>query len=163
EVQVLEPVSELVLNAAELVILSAALEGDDGSLLSGTVTLDPDEERATIALEGTAEPGGYTLRLTFTGILNDKLHGFYRSTFRDEDGVERVIATTQFEATDARRAFPCWDEPDFKASFKVTLIVDDGLTAISNAAVLEDTELGNDKRQVDFAETMVMSTYLVAF
>ena len=63
--------------------------------------------------------------LRFRGILNDKLRGFYRSTFTDDDGVERVIATTQFEATDARRAFPCWDEPDFKARFAITLVVDE--------------------------------------
>ena len=108
-------------------------------------------------------PGCWQLHLTFTGILNDKLHGFYRSTFKDEDGNERVIATTQFEATDARRAFPCWDEPDFKASFAVTLIVDDALTAVSNGAVVDEQDLGNGKRQVTFAETMPMSTYLVAF
>ena len=78
--------------------------------------------------------GPATLHLAFTGILNDKLHGFYRSTFTDDDGVEHVIATTQFEATDARRAFPCWDEPDLKAVFEVTLVVDDGLAAYSNGA-----------------------------
>ena len=67
------------------------------------------------------------MSLRFRGLLNDKLRGFYRSTFTDDDGVERVIATTQFEATDARRAFPCWDEPDFKAGFAITLHLDDDL------------------------------------
>ncbi|MDQ1396398.1 MAG: tricorn protease interacting factor [Acidimicrobiaceae bacterium] len=163
EIEVFEPVQQLVLNAIELDLLSAELIHADGRTLAGAVTLDEAEERATIALDGTAEPGQWTLHMAFTGILNDKLHGFYRSTFRNDDGAECVIATTQFEATDARRAFPCWDEPDFKASFKVTLIVDDGLTAVSNASVVEETDLGNGKRQVEFAETMQMSTYLVAF
>src|SRR3954467_15234472 len=163
EVDVHEPVEELVLNAIELDILDAELIADDGTILAGTVTLDEDEERATIVLNGTAAPGRHTLHLTFTGILNDKLHGFYRSTFKDEAGTEHVIATTQFEATDARRAFPCWDEPDFKATFQVTLIVDEDLTAVSNAALVEETDLGNGKRQVEFAESMPMSTYLVAF
>src|SRR5262249_16137026 len=149
-----ETVSELVLNAAELEIFSAELSSSEGERRAGTVTLDPEEERATISLEAPAGPGRWQLHLTFAGILNDKLHGFYRSTFRDADGAEQVIATTQFEATDARRAFPCWDEPDFKAVFDVTLIVDDGLTAISNAAVSEEIDLGNGKRQVTFAETM---------
>ena len=63
------------------------------------------------------------MSLRFRGLLNDKLRGFYRSTFTDDDGVERVIATTQFEATDARRAFPCWDEPDLKARFAITLVL----------------------------------------
>ena len=75
---------------------------------------------------------------TFTGILNDKLRGFYRSTFTDHHGKQRTIATTQFEATDARRAFPCWDEPDFKAVFRVTLIVVDAdLLAVSNAGEID--------------------------
>ncbi len=68
------------------------------------------------------------LAIAFTGILNDKLRGFYRSTYTAHDGgeVERVIATTQMQATDCRRAFPCWDEPDFKAVFGITLVVDPG-------------------------------------
>jgi puromycin-sensitive aminopeptidase len=163
QVQVLEAVDTIVLNAIELTIHSAELIGIDGTILEGTVTLDETEERAAIALERTATPGEWTLHLTFTGILNDKLHGFYRSTLKDDDGSERTIATTQFEATDARRAFPCWDEPDFKATFKVTLIVDADQTAVSNGGVVEETDLGNGKRQVEFAETMPMSTYLVAF
>ena len=57
-------------------------------------------------------------------MLNDKLRGFYRSTYRDDDGAEHVIATTQMQSTDCRRVFPCWDEPDFKAVFAVTLVVD---------------------------------------
>ena len=65
-------------------------------------------------------------------MLNDQLHGFYRSTFTDVDGVEQTVATTQFEATDARRAFPCWDEPDFKASFQVTMVIPDDLFVVSN-------------------------------
>jgi puromycin-sensitive aminopeptidase len=162
-IQVNEPITEIVLNAVELDIHSAELVGGTGQPLNGQVTLDDSEERAIIGLDGTAAPGPWLLHLTFTGILNDKLHGFYRSTFKDEDGNERVIATTQFEATDARRAFPCWDEPDFKASFAVTLIVDNALTAVSNGAVVEEQDLGNGKRQVTFAETMPMSTYLVAF
>src|SRR4051812_2906167 len=148
EVDVHEAVTELVLNAIELDILDAELIAEDGTILAGTVTLDEDEERATIALSGPAQPGRHSLHVTFTGILNDKLHGFYRSTFRDEAGTEQVIATTQFEATDARRAFPCWDEPDFKATFQVTLIVDEDLTAVSNAALVEDPALGNGKRRV---------------
>ena len=83
--------------------------------------------------------GPATLHLAFTGILNDKLHGFYRRTFTDDAGGEHVIATTQFEATDARRAFPCLDEPDRKAVFAVTLVVADGLAAFSNGPVVEET------------------------
>ncbi|HZN13428.1 MAG TPA: M1 family metallopeptidase [Acidimicrobiales bacterium] len=158
-----EAVDEIVLNAAELEILTAELVSDDGTMLEGTATHDEELQQARVALSGTASPGHWNLNLTFTGILNDKLRGFYRSTYTDDDGTEHVIATTQFESTDARRAFPCWDEPDFKAVFAVRLIVDTDLTAISNGATVEDVDLGNGKRQVTFAETIRMSTYLVAF
>jgi puromycin-sensitive aminopeptidase len=162
-VRVNEAVTELVLNAIELDIQSAELADDTGTRVGGTVTLDETEQRATITLGQTVTPGTWNLHLTFTGILNDKLHGFYRSTFKDDDGSERTIATTQFEATDARRAFPCWDEPDFKATFAVTLIVDEAFTAISNGAPTSEHSLGNGKKQISFAETIPMSTYLVAF
>jgi puromycin-sensitive aminopeptidase len=158
-----EPVTEIVLNAAELEILTAELVADDGTILAGATAYDEELQQATISLDGSAAPGHWTLNLTFAGILNDKLRGFYRSTFTDDDGAEHVIATTQFESTDARRAFPCWDEPDFKAVFAVRLIVDNGLTAISNGAEVGDVDLGNGKRQVTFADTIRMSTYLVAF
>ena len=161
-VRVVEPVSEVVLNAAELRIAGARLERD-GRSLAGTVTLDDEAERATISLDGEAEPGDWTLHLEFTGILNDKLAGFYRSTWTDAEGTKRPLAASQFEATDARRAFPCWDEPDRKAVFAVTLVVDEGLTAVSNSPVLHEEAVEGGRRRVVFADTMPMSTYLVAF
>ena len=161
--QIHEPVTELVLNAIELDIHSAELTDDDGNQIEGTVSLDSDEQQATIALASPAAPGRWTLGLTFSGTINDKLRGFYRSTYKDDDGNERTIATTQFEATDARRAFPCWDEPDLKAVFAITLIVDEDLLALSNMSEIESTPLGNGKKQVRFADTMRMSTYIVAF
>jgi puromycin-sensitive aminopeptidase len=162
-VTVHEATDTISLNAAELQIVSANLIGDDGTTIEGHIPVDEDSEVLTLALSQPADAGAWMLHIAFSGELNDKLRGFYRSTFTDDDGVERVIATTQFEATDARRAFPCWDEPDFKAVFAVTLIVDDHLAAFSNAAVAEEAVLDNGKRQVEFADTMKMSTYLVAF
>jgi puromycin-sensitive aminopeptidase len=162
-VRVHEPVREILLNALELEIREAYLTNAAGARLDGSVTLEEADERARVALSGTAELGEWSLHLRFSGILNDKLHGFYRSVYRDADGAEQVIATTQFEATDARRAFPCWDEPDFKAVFAVTLVVDEGLTAISNTAATGETRLDGGKKAVTFADSMKMSTYLVAF
>ena len=98
------------------------------------IELDVETERLTLRLGSPLDPGACVLHTEFTGLLNDKLHGFYRSTFTDDQGTEQVIATTQFEATDARRAFPCWDEPEHKAVFAITLVVDPGLAAVSNAA-----------------------------
>jgi puromycin-sensitive aminopeptidase len=161
-VTVVEPTDVVVLNAIELEIGEAWVE-QGGERQGASVTLDPDTERATLTLPSALAAGEATVSLRFTGILNDKLRGFYRSTFKDDDGGEHVIATTQFEATDARRAFPCWDEPDCKAVFAVTLQVPEGLTAVSNAAVVAEEPQGDGTRLVRFADTMAMSTYLVAF
>ncbi|MCZ6461098.1 MAG: M1 family aminopeptidase, partial [Actinobacteria bacterium] len=114
-------------------------------------------------LADQAEPGAWRLEISFEGVLNDDLRGFYRSVYTDGDGNEKTIATTQFEATDARRAFPCWDEPDFKATYGVTLVVDESLTAISNAPEVARESAGSGKVAITFKDTMKMSTYLVAF
>jgi puromycin-sensitive aminopeptidase len=162
-VEVAEPVDEVVVNAVELEIDEAWLEGTGGTRLDATVTLDKDDERAHLALSGTAQPGRWTLHARFRGVLTDRLKGFYRSRFTDESGAERVIAATQFEATDARAAFPCWDEPDLKAVFSVTLVVPGDLFAVSNTRVVSEEATGDGRRRVRFADSMVMSTYLVAF
>src|SRR5205823_13707286 len=98
----------------------------------------------------------------FHGTLTDRLVGFYRSTFTDDDGEEHALAVTQFEATHAREAFPCFDEPELKAVFSMTLIVPEELTALSNAGELSNESLGDGRRRVVFADTMKMSTYIVA-
>ncbi len=106
--------------------------------------------------------GQWRLKLTFSGTLNDKLRGFYRSKYKNREGEWRWLAATQFEATDARRAFPCWDEPAFKAVFSSTLVVDPALQVVSNTAVAEE-RVENGKKVVRFADTIPMSTYLVAY
>jgi puromycin-sensitive aminopeptidase len=162
-VDVVEPTATVVLNAIELEIDEATVELPDGRRLDARTELDEKAERATLLLAEELPAGPATVHLRFRGILNDKLHGFYRSTFTDDQGTEHVLATTQMEATDARRAFPCWDEPDLKAVFAVTLVVDEGLLAVSNAAEVDRFAHDGGKVAVRFADTMVMSTYLVAF
>ncbi|WP_195210306.1 M1 family metallopeptidase [Actinomarinicola tropica] len=163
DVEVVEPVDEIVLNALDLEIDRATLVGPNGTRLAGSVTYDADTERALIDIEDAAAPGRWRLELSFRGELNDKLVGFYRSTYVDEDGATQTLAVSQMESTHARRAFPCFDEPDFKATFAVTLVVADGLTALSNAAEIADEPTDDGRRRVRFATTMKMSTYLVAF
>jgi puromycin-sensitive aminopeptidase len=162
-VSVGEPTAAVVLNSLEIEIDEASVELPDGRALPATVSYDVESERATLTLAEPLPVGEATVHLTFRGVLNDKLRGFYRSTFTDDAGVERVLATTQMEATDARRAFPCWDEPAAKATFGVTLVVPEGLLAISNAAELRREAAAPGKVAVTFADTMPMSTYLVAF
>jgi puromycin-sensitive aminopeptidase len=162
--QVHEPVRDIVLNAAELEFHSVSLKLQNGTVLQGRSEFDSENEQAKLSFPEAVGVGRCELRISFAGILNDKLHGFYRSTYKDANGQEKPLASTQFESTDARRAFPCWDEPAFKAVFQVSLIVDEKLTAISNARVLRETSLpGTGKREVVFADSMKMSTYLVAF
>ncbi|HEX8803412.1 MAG TPA: M1 family metallopeptidase, partial [Acidimicrobiales bacterium] len=162
-VRVAEPTADVVLNSVEIDIDEATVELPGGRRLPAAVTLDEGTERATLHVDEELPVGPAVVHLAFRGVLNDKLRGFYRSTFTDDEGVERVLATTQMEATDARRAFPCWDEPDAKAVFAVTLVVPDDQLAISNAAELARTPVDGGKVAVRFADTMRMSTYLVAF
>lgn len=161
---ILEPVKEIVLNAAELKIHTAVLTAQGGKTITGTTTLDEINERAILTFPETLRPGPGQLRLTFTGTLNDKLHGFYRSTYKDANGQDKVLASTQFESTDARRAFPCWDEPAHKAVFQTTLVIPQHLTAISNTSIVKETPIAStDQKEVVFADTIKMSTYLMAF
>lgn len=101
--------------------------------------------------------------MKFTGCLNDKMAGFYRSKYI-VNGEERWMATTQFESCDARRAFPCWDEPALKSRFKVTLIIPDHLQALSNMPIISKKPIENENKIIySFDETPIMSTYLLAF
>jgi aminopeptidase N len=162
EVDVESDTAELVCNAAELEVGDAWVDVA-GRRIEGAVELDEALEQARITLPESLPAGAITLHLSFSGVLNDRLRGFYRSTYEAEDGARRTIAVTQFEPTDARRAFPCWDEPEFKAVFGVTLDVADDLLAVSNGPELSRTDLGDDRVRICFADTMPMSTYLVAF
>ncbi len=163
EVQVHEAVDEIVLHAAELTVDSARLVPGGGVGQPLTARLEEETERLVLAPESSLAPGPAVISIVFAGVLNDKLHGFYRSAFTDDDGVTHTIATTQFEATDTRRAFPCFDEPDRKAVFSVTLDVPEGLAAYSNGPAVDVAALPDGGRRVRFGDTIPMSTYLVAF
>jgi len=162
DVDITEATSEIVLHSAELDITDATIETNAG-VHRPTADLDSDTERLTLLTTEKLSPGSAVVRLSFDGILNDLLHGFYRSTFADDEGVTHTIATTQFQSTDARRCFPCWDEPEWKATFTSTLTVDADHVAISNTAETNSVMLDDGRRRVEFAPTMKMSTYLVAF
>ena len=162
-VTVHEPVTEIVLNARDLEVLAATfVDGSGAGVEVAKLLIDEGADRLHVVLAEPVSPGNGMLTLTYRGELNDKLVGFYRSTFVDAEGRQRWIATTHLEATDARRVFPCWDEPDLKAVFGITLVVADGLTAVSNGPEIEREALADGRVRVRFADTMVMPTYLVA-
>jgi len=161
--EVIESVTEIVLNSHELEVDEARLTSDDVEVEVTKIRTDDDAERLTLDLGSEAEPGSWKLLLGFHGRLNPRLTGFYRSTYADDEGATRVVGTTHFEPTDARRAFPCWDEPDLKAVLGFTIVVDEGLTAVSNGPEIERATLDDGRVQIRFADTMKMSTYLAAW
>lgn len=103
-----------------------------------------------------------SLNMTFAGELNDKMKGFYRSKYFTQSGEERYAGVTQFEATDARRCFPCWDEPAIKSTFDVSLIVPQDRVALSNMPVTKEESVEGGLSRISFDRTPIMSTYLVA-
>ncbi|MGH9521138.1 MAG: M1 family metallopeptidase [Terriglobales bacterium] len=157
DVNVPKPTTDIVLNSADIDFGDVTITSG-GKSQKATVTTDSKAEMATLKVAQPIPAGPANLHIQYKGILNDKLKGFYLSKTK-----ERNYAVSQFEATDARRAFPSFDEPDLKATFDITLVVDQGDTAISNGQIVKDTpgpEAG--KHAISFSTTPKMSTYLVA-
>lgn len=160
-------------------LLSASGAAASGSLQATAATLDAKTERVRFDFSTDVVPGEYTLSIVYAGVLNDQLAGFYRSSYKGADGSSKYLACTQFEATDARRALPCVDEPAAKATFDVELFVDPALQAVSNMPVLSKTTTqasSLDSAAVNrglvypaglarhrYYTSPIMSTYLLAF
>ena len=156
-------VTDVVCNNDGLTITAASVvsAGAQTDLDPAAITIDAEAERMTVPV--TLPAGEHTLRFSFEGPFNDQLVGFYESTFTGADGEEQRLATTQFEATHARKSFPCWDEPAFKATFEIAITAPEGMVAVSNAAEVARDAADNGATTFRFAPTMVMSTYLVAY
>ncbi|KAM4623125.1 puromycin-sensitive aminopeptidase [Discoglossus pictus] len=166
DVEVTNPTNQIVMNCADIDIITAsyAPEGDEEIHATG-FNYQNEDEKVTLSFPSTLQKGTGMLKIDFVGELNDKMKGFYRSKYATASGEVRYAAVTQFEATDARRAFPCWDEPAIKATFDVILIVPKDRVALSNMNLIERKPYPDDESlvEVKFARTPVMSTYLVAF
>ncbi|XP_053201788.1 puromycin-sensitive aminopeptidase-like [Panonychus citri] len=165
DVSVKESTNSITLNVSEIEIQKATFKSGSQDSSMGQVTLDPVNEKALIKFGDNLKTGDGVLSLLFTGILNDKMKGFYRTKYTAPNGEERYAATTQFEAPDARRAFPCWDEPSFKAKFEVTIIAPKDRTVLSNTDPVSDIPHPENPnlRIVKFSPSPIMSTYLLAF
>ena len=158
-VRILKPTSQIVLNSTDIDFQHVTIAVGK-SLQPATVTLDKDKEQATLAVRELLPSGSATLQISYSGILNHDLRGFYVG----KQEHNQKYAATQLEATDARRAFPCFDEPAYKATFQVTIVADKGLTVISNTKALSDVPGPTAaKHTVRFERTAKMSSYLVAF
>jgi len=158
----------VVCHAAELTVTRVVAIDRAGRQEALSIVLDGGESAQTVTVtfaQPLSTETTTTLLYEFSGTLNDQMHGFYRSSYAGESGETRYMATTQFESTDARRAFPCFDEPALKATFSVTLRVSSDRTALSNMPLMEQRPVAGEGALTDclFETTPSMSTYLLAF
>src|SRR5580693_9256786 len=155
-IRVLKPTSEIKLNSADIEFHDVTVTAG-GSTQKAKVTAEKENEMIVLSVEKPLAAGPATIHIAYSGILNSEMRGFYLG--KDDQG--RKYAATQFEATDARRAYPSFDEPDYKATFDITAVADKDMVAISNSKETSDTASG-DKHTVRFATTPKMSSYLAA-
>ena len=191
KLNVRQPVRRLVLNALDLNITNASVDGH--AISQSAIKLDVKDETLTIALPNELLAGIHNLALSFTGRINERGQGLYYARYvdegleraeraqregeerrqkgeKDEDegeekpikGDEKIMLGTQFEPTDARRFFPCWDEPIFRARFQLTAVIPENFFAFSNMPVEKETKVEGGK-EVRFAVTPPMSSYLNVF
>ena len=156
-VSVLKPTSEITLNAVDIEFHEVTI-ASGGTTQKATVASDKEKEMVVLSVGKPLAVGPATIHITYTGVLNSEMRGLYLG--KDDQG--RKYAASQFEATDARRAFPSFDEPDYKATFDITAVADKGQVAISNYKVVSDTPGPGEKHTVKFATTAKMSSYLAA-
>ena len=160
ELDSLKPIDKIKLNYDQLVISKCLLKkGDIEDVCSFTEY--PQNQELMIDLPGRIE-GIFDLIIEYIGSFSKDLHGIYISKY-EYDGKEKYVISTQFEESNARRAFPCFDHPSKKATFDIEYIIDEELVAISNTAILEEMKLENNKKLVRFKQTPKMSTYLLYF
>jgi aminopeptidase N len=156
-IRVLKPTSEITLNAVDIDFHEVTIRSG-GNTQKAKVRAEKDKEIAVLTVEKPLAAGAATIHITYTGILNGEMRGLYLG--KDDQG--RKYAATQLEATDARRAFPSFDEPNYKGTFDITAVAGKGMVAISNYKAISDTPGPGDKHTVKFATTAKMSSYLAA-
>jgi aminopeptidase N/puromycin-sensitive aminopeptidase len=155
-IKILKPTSQITLNAVDIDFHDVSISSG-GSTQKAKVTPEKDREMVVLSAEKPLAAGAATIHITYSGILNNEMRGLYLG--KDDRG--RKYAASQFESTDARRAYPSFDEPDYKATFDISAVADKGMVAISNNKIISDTPNG-DKHTVRFATTAKMSSYLAA-
>ncbi len=155
------PVHRLVLNALELKITGASLDGK--ALLESAIRIDEKTKLLTLELPSQLAAGDHTLALSFSGKINQQGQGLFYARYQEQgSGTKKIMLGTQFEATDARRLFPCWDEPVFRARFQLTAVIPENWFAVSNMPIESERKIARGK-EVRFAATPSMSSYLNVF
>ena len=136
DIEVVESTNEIVLNCIGIDVISAKIQNNKEEISLSIIYIEEDE-KIIFQSKDALSKGQYKLYLEFKSGIADDLKGFYKSSYTSQDGEKKWIATTQFEPTAARSAFPCWDEPDFKAVFSMTIIADKKYLRVSNEMVIE--------------------------
>nr|XP_006013195.1 PREDICTED: endoplasmic reticulum aminopeptidase 2-like [Latimeria chalumnae] len=169
EIVVQQETNSIIMHSKDLVISKARLITEDkfGTNSLGTLLqvfeYPPFEQIALKTPELLSASGRYIVHIDYSADLADGFDGFYKSTYKTKDGEIRVIATTDFEPTSARMAFPCFDEPSFKANFSIKIRRESRHIALSNMPKVRTTELEGGLFEDQFDVSVKMSTYLVAF
>src|SRR5712664_1658027 len=156
DVEVREPTARLVLNAVEMTLGAASIDDD---AQRADIALDAAAETATLTFPRVLAAGSHRLRVGFTARINAFGRGLFFVDYPTDNGVKRMLSS-QLEPADARRIFPCWDEPAFKATFALTVTVPRTFLAVSNMPVAREEPVAPNKKQVSFAATLKMSSYL---
>ena len=155
--RIIQETDTISLNSLNLEILECKIESIDGIYESKEILIDNNNQMVTFRFPYTLKLGEAILKIKFAGKLNDKLNGFYKSYYTAPNGEKRVMATTQFEPIEARKAFPCFDEPNRKANFEITLIIPSDRIAISNTPIMNEfVRKSDNKKVVSFHKTPKM-------
>lgn len=157
DIRVIAPTSRLILNAVDLSLQSASLEGEPGQV--ATIAPQPKAQTVTLAFPHPLAAGPHKLRIAFRGRINGFGRGLFAVDYPTAHGRKRMIAT-ELEPADARRIFPCWDEPAFKASIAPSVTVPQNFLAVSNMPIVHEERVGGALKRVTFGATPRMSTYL---
>jgi len=164
KLDVRNPVHRLVLNALEMEISEASLDGK--TLPKSAIQIDSENELIILALPSELAAGNHRLALSFSGKINQQGQGVFYMRYQEQGSPaaagKKIMLGTQFEATDARRFFPCWDEPAFRARFQLTTVVPENWVAVSNMPIESEKKIAGGK-EVRFAATPPMSSYLNVF
>ena len=163
DVTVSQTMPALVLNAADLSIGAVTLTPANGKAMKGAAKVDADAQTVTLDFGKPLAPGNYRLAIAYAGVINQQANGLFALDYTNNEGQPKRALFTQFEAPDARRFVPSWDEPSYKATFDLTAIVPTGELAVSNMPVKSTADMGGGKTRVSFGTSPKMSTYLLFF
>src|SRR5207342_1938469 len=159
---VLQPTDKIVLNAVDMTFPKATLTGAKGKAMTAKVNTDKDAQTATFSFDKPLEAGSYVLELDYTGKIGTQANGLFAIDYENKQGKQRALYT-QFEASDARKFIPSWDEPNYKAVFDLSADVPKEHMALSNMPIAQAKDLGNGLQRVTFQTSPKMSTYLLFF